>query len=741
MAIGFNLPGIPGQIRGTPEEAGAVPDLSQAMIKGFRNNVENVQGYPRLLAQKLVSNQLANTINRATAKYAEPMAKTSYDQALANLQHQGLINQYYGRIQESNLRGQGLTQAHQGMINQQLGYTLERQKYYQDLWRKAIHSGLTEDQAHQVASQGTSQAFGGAQQAAAGMQAETSQLPQEPYGYTPAPMVYPQELTIEGQEGYTPASDAGIGLSYTPITRKKVEKEKSLREKLADALRQQQAGGISDFITPETQNLLFGQQQPTAMEPTLAQGYEGMSPLQIPEQSYQQQLLTSPVGEFTPAAQNLFEPGRTQGLEQMGYPLNQVQPGQTLMQQPMQQPMQQQMQQTQNYEQQLRNAGYDTTNMQPELSNMDEAYLRNPSIRGLFKQDFPNIGTKQYNDFSRNRIITTETLPSGATKTTIRSLGGAQGGAPDFKAQSPFGKANEDLRHYMSIGDLESARMAKQALDNMLNKDKKTQTEYDKSYKEWENAVDEFGPDSQKAKDYRARIESLNRGSVIRNEPRPPSNATMIYDENKNYIGYEVPKYTETQVKEKISPVGFKELFPYISEGVKPYQGTLSEVNAQIENDINNQYTDQGAANRLSNWLIAGKLLTSTASREIGMLEAPKVKNVLSSLREALGPTNLPAETLFPTLAKKYKTYEGRVNKTIQNDAQDKFGIINNIVLDKLQKAREAAEEERKFVPARKTVDLTQKISQGAKVSQTQKKSKPIKMMPNAKGELEVVNG
>ena len=35
MAIGFNLPGIPGQIRGTAEEAGAVPDLGQAMIKGL----------------------------------------------------------------------------------------------------------------------------------------------------------------------------------------------------------------------------------------------------------------------------------------------------------------------------------------------------------------------------------------------------------------------------------------------------------------------------------------------------------------------------------------------------------------------------------------------------------------------------------------------------------------------------------------------------------------------------------
>jgi hypothetical protein len=87
MAIGFNLPGIPGQIRGTPEEAGAVPDLGQAMMQGFRSNVENVQGYPRLLAQQLVSNQLANTINRAKAKYAEPIAETDYQKSLMELKY------------------------------------------------------------------------------------------------------------------------------------------------------------------------------------------------------------------------------------------------------------------------------------------------------------------------------------------------------------------------------------------------------------------------------------------------------------------------------------------------------------------------------------------------------------------------------------------------------------------------------------------------------------------------------
>ena len=78
MAIAFNLPGIPSQIRGTAEEAGAVPDLGQAMMQGFRSNLENVQGYPRQLAQQLLSNQLRNKILGVQEKYAEPMAMTKH---------------------------------------------------------------------------------------------------------------------------------------------------------------------------------------------------------------------------------------------------------------------------------------------------------------------------------------------------------------------------------------------------------------------------------------------------------------------------------------------------------------------------------------------------------------------------------------------------------------------------------------------------------------------------------------
>lgn len=101
MAISFNLPGIPAQIRGTPEEAGAVPDLGQAMIQGFRSNIENVQGYPRQLAQQLLSNQLANKIRGVEAQYAEPMAKE-------DLQSKLLQNKYYPRMQESTLATAGL---------------------------------------------------------------------------------------------------------------------------------------------------------------------------------------------------------------------------------------------------------------------------------------------------------------------------------------------------------------------------------------------------------------------------------------------------------------------------------------------------------------------------------------------------------------------------------------------------------------------------------------------------------
>lgn len=91
MAIGFNLPGIPGQIRGTAEEAGAVPDLGQAMMQGFRSNLENIQGAPRLLSQQLLANQLANKIKSVQAKYAEDLALANIQKALKPSASEALI--------------------------------------------------------------------------------------------------------------------------------------------------------------------------------------------------------------------------------------------------------------------------------------------------------------------------------------------------------------------------------------------------------------------------------------------------------------------------------------------------------------------------------------------------------------------------------------------------------------------------------------------------------------------------
>jgi polyhydroxyalkanoate synthesis regulator phasin len=668
MAIGFNLPGIPGQIRGTAEEAGAAPDLGQAMMQGFRSNVENIQGYPRQLAQQLVANQLANTINRAKAKYAEPMAKTQYDQTLANLQHQGLINKFYPDLMRSQLSGAGLTQEHQRMLNEKARMQLE---LYKDSYNAFKNMGASHEQAHNA------------------------------------------------------------------------------------ALQQAQQGAKREELNPEFAAMLTGKNMPEYLS--------NIAPEQQAPQSYAESLRMAPElpQGYTPAQQNLFEPGYTQtplemeltGQQPMSMeltPSRQTAEAPEYLQRPTEMelteglparmPAQAQAQpQAQSYAEQLQQAGFNTDNIRPEYAQADQLYINSPLHRKMLEEMAPGAGIKTYNDFPRNRQITTMTLPSGATKTTTRSLGGAEGAEKAaYKSQGPYSKAYEDFQHYMNIGDLQGAEGAKKYVDNLLNRDKKSQTEYDKSYKEWENAVEEFGPDSQKAKDYRARIEALNRGSLIRNEPRPPTGSTMVYDENNNLVGYEKPLSKE-QIESRVSPVGFNILYPYVSEGVKPYQGTISEVNSAIENDLKNQDVDQGAADRLYRFMLAKNLLTSASAREIKMLDAPKVKNVWSGLKDALGGTDFPLETFFEK-AKNYKVYEKRINQAIKNQAQDDFGKISKIVASKIQEARDTAEREREFVPSRKTINLGQQIKQGADVVKKQQKSKPIKMMPNANGILEVVD-
>lgn len=710
MAIGFSLPGIPGQIRGTAEEAGAVPDLGQAMMQGFRSNLENIQGAPRLLAQKLVSNQLANTINKAKADYAQRMAQTGYEQALADLQNRNLINQYYPRMRESELKSAGLSQAHQQMVNQ----------FYPDLIKSQLSgAALTQDQQRMV----------------------NEQL----------------------------RRDMAIKQAKQDIIQKALARGASIQQATQLAEEQtQNLPSISEIAqSPEMQNYMTALQQGVAQQPQMQEA-AGYTP--IPEQEnifapeygqgydtgsfYDQQMLEalrqnaiaqelSPYMQVQPVLPSMIQP---RGFTPKPQEFPELQPyAESLAQAApsyLAQPEVAQQQAPRSYAEQLKQQGYNTDRMIPELAALDNEYISNPAVRDEIEKQYPGTGIKREKDFPRDRFITTTTLPSGATKTEIQSLGNGAGGeggaAAPHKAQSPIGKMIEDFKYYTASGDLESAKEAKQAIDNALTKDKKTQTEFNKAYEEWENTVKKYGPDSQKAKDYGARVASLIRGSVIRSEPKPPANSTWIYDENENLIGYEIPP-TKEDIAAKVNPVGFNELFPYISEGVKPYQGTLGEVNAQIKNDLKNQDIDQGAANRLRNWLISGKLLTSTAAREIGMLNAPKVKNVLSDLKSALGPTNMPVKTLFPKLEERFKYYESKIHKNIQNDAQDKFGVILKMVNDKIEAAREEAKKQKTFVPTKKTGSLSQLINQGSKTVKAKQKLKPIKLMPNAAGNLEVV--
>lgn len=79
MAI--NFPTMP---RFTPEEAGAMPDLQQAIMQGLGNYMQ-LQTQPKQMAQDFLAKQLTNKIKGIEAQYAEPMAKTSYDKALFDL--------------------------------------------------------------------------------------------------------------------------------------------------------------------------------------------------------------------------------------------------------------------------------------------------------------------------------------------------------------------------------------------------------------------------------------------------------------------------------------------------------------------------------------------------------------------------------------------------------------------------------------------------------------------------------
>jgi hypothetical protein len=403
MAIGFNLPGIPSQIRGTAEEAGAVPDLGQAMMQGFRSNLENVQGYPRQLAQQLLSNQLRNKILGVQEKYAEPMAKTSYDQALANLQHQGMVNKFYPELMRSQLSGAGLSQAHQRMVNDQLKRQIDRQRTYDKLLEEYRNQGLPTQQAQQLAAQATAQAHPEQPMESLSQSLLGAEMPDYLSSMAPQQQA-PSYAEALGQAAYTPMQQPNIGLRYTPFELSNKLTQQEIARKLQEA--SLPGGSLTSLQAPvqrQAYDALFGALSP---EVTASLG------AQMPSEGQ------APITQAMQLAQEA--------------PSYLQRPEEPVMEMPVAQPAMEQPQQPQPYAQQLQQAGYNAAGANPVYAAEDKLYLERPDFRQELKQQFPNIGVKQFNDFPRNRVITTETLPSGATKTTMQQLPGTlpSGGMP-----------------------------------------------------------------------------------------------------------------------------------------------------------------------------------------------------------------------------------------------------------------------------------------------------------------------
>lgn len=76
MAI--NFPTLP---KFTPEEAGALPDLQQAIMQGLGNYMQ-LQTQPKQMAQDFLAKQLANKMAGVQAQYAEPMMQAQIQKAL-----------------------------------------------------------------------------------------------------------------------------------------------------------------------------------------------------------------------------------------------------------------------------------------------------------------------------------------------------------------------------------------------------------------------------------------------------------------------------------------------------------------------------------------------------------------------------------------------------------------------------------------------------------------------------------
>jgi hypothetical protein len=76
MAI--NFPTMP---KFTPEEAGALPDLQQAIMQGLGNYMQ-MQTQPKQMAQDFLAKQLSNKMLGTQAQYAEPLVQAQISKAL-----------------------------------------------------------------------------------------------------------------------------------------------------------------------------------------------------------------------------------------------------------------------------------------------------------------------------------------------------------------------------------------------------------------------------------------------------------------------------------------------------------------------------------------------------------------------------------------------------------------------------------------------------------------------------------
>lgn len=119
MAI--NFPNLP---RFTPEEAGAMPDLQQAIMQGLGNYMQ-MQTQPKQMAQDFLARQLQNKMLGTQAEYAEPTAQAQLN----------LLQAQAARARQPSVTGLSpLEKAISGMqrIKQQYGAESPEAKMAQD---------------------------------------------------------------------------------------------------------------------------------------------------------------------------------------------------------------------------------------------------------------------------------------------------------------------------------------------------------------------------------------------------------------------------------------------------------------------------------------------------------------------------------------------------------------------------------------------------------------------------------